>query len=79
MSGNEPPLEGSARSLALVPAASARLDLTRDEISVLAAFRAMDARAKQESLVRMARIAGDHPSRAGLRLRVITGGQYDRR
>jgi hypothetical protein len=72
MNDPKPPSEGSVHSLATVPAASARLDLTWDEMAVLASFRAMDDRRKREAPIRMERIACTHPGRAGPRLRLIS-------
>jgi hypothetical protein len=53
--------------------AAPELKLSRDEMSILEAFRAMDNRRKWEALMRMERIAGTHPLRVGPRLRLISG------
>lgn len=64
----------SAHRLVVVAPAPAELNLTRDEKSILDAFRAMDDRRKWEALVRMDRIASTHPGRAGPLLRLVAGG-----
>jgi hypothetical protein len=55
------------------PRASAP-DLTPDEIVVLSAFRAMDARRKAEAVHRMKRIATTYPGRVAPFLRLVSGG-----
>ncbi|MET3134764.1 propanediol dehydratase large subunit [Oxalobacteraceae bacterium GrIS 1.11] len=49
-------------------------EFTPDEILVAMAYRAMDGRAKQETLVSSLRIAKDHPSRSAPTFRLIVGG-----
>lgn len=44
-----------------------------DEQKLLSSFRAMDDRAKQESLVRMDRIARQHPAKRAVVLRLVGG------
>lgn len=70
-----PPL--GAHQLAMATQASASLNLTRDEKSILDAFRAMDNRRKWEALVRMERIATTYPHRAVPRLRLVAGAAND--
>jgi hypothetical protein len=53
--------------------AAPELKLSRDEKSILEAFRAMDERRKWEALTRMERIAGTHPLCVAPRLRLISG------
>ena len=53
---------------------SAPPPLTLSELRILAAFRAMDPRRKEEALTRMARIAEAHPLHRAPLLRVVSGG-----
>jgi hypothetical protein len=69
---SSPPPADAPRLMAAAQPAPA-LKLTRDEMSILDAFRAMDERRKWEALTRMERIAGTHPLRVGPRLRLISG------
>jgi hypothetical protein len=64
----------NAPQLVISPPAPPDLKLTRDEKSILDAFRTMDDRRKREALDRMDRIAHTHPGRAGPRLRLVGGG-----
>ena len=74
MSGPKKPPENSICSLAPVTSATPPLHLTRDEMSMLSAFREMDGKRKGEAVVRMQRIAGKFPWRVAPRLRLIAGG-----
>lgn len=75
MNGPNPPSKGTVPRLTTVATAVVPLALTRDEMCILSAFRAMDDRRKREALIRMERIARTHPGRAGPRLRLISGGE----
>jgi hypothetical protein len=70
---NLPPPVNAPR-LVISPPAAPELKLTRDEKSILDAFRAMDDRRKREALDRMDRIARTHAGRAGARLRLVGRG-----
>jgi hypothetical protein len=70
---NLPPKIDTPRLVISQPAPP-ELRLTRDEKSILEAFRAMDDRRKWEALERMDRIARTHPGRVGPRLRLVAGG-----
>jgi hypothetical protein len=73
MSRTMPPPTVDAPRLTVAASAAPALKLTRDEMSILEAFRVMDGRAKYEALIRMARIARTHPLRVAPRLRLISG------
>lgn len=58
----------------MTPTFPQRIDLSAEQARIVQLFAAMDDRRQQEALVRMARMAANHPRRVKPALQLISGG-----